>query len=147
MTEKTKVTKRKHDAFFRWLFADTNHLKILLELAAKVNRDVYELLSAVNLDTLARIPDSYSEVDDTGEADLAFRVNVSTGAPVLVGVLVEHKFSTTARRTGTRSKTWKTAIPNFSMEQCCHTSVRLSTWRIFPIAIASPAKMLKSEWG
>ena len=91
MTEKTKVTKRKHDAFFRWLFADTNHLKILLELAAKVNRDVYELLSAVNLDTLARIPDSYSEVDDTGEADLAFRVNVSTGAPVLVGVLVEHK--------------------------------------------------------
>lgn len=91
MTEKTKVTTRKHDAFFRWLFADTNHLKILLELAAKVNRDVYELLSAVNLDTLARIPDSYSEVDDTGEADLAFRVNVSTGAPVLVDVLVEHK--------------------------------------------------------
>jgi hypothetical protein len=38
-----------------------------------------------------RIPDSYSEVDDTGEADLAFRVNVSTGAPILVGILLEHK--------------------------------------------------------
>ena len=90
MTTETKG-KRKHDAFFRWLFADVNHLKELLELSAKVNQEVYELLSAVNLDTLTRIPDSYSEVDDTGEADLAFRVNVSTGAPVIVGVLVEHK--------------------------------------------------------
>ena len=90
MTTETKGI-RKHDAFFRWLFADVNHLKTLLELSAKVNQEVYELLSAVNLDTLTRIPDSYSEVDDTGEADLAFRVNVSTGAPVIVGVLVEHK--------------------------------------------------------
>jgi hypothetical protein len=90
MTTETKGI-RKHDAFFRWLFADVNHLKTLLELAAKVNQEVYEFLSAVNLDTLTRIPDSYSEVDDTGEADLAFRVNVSTGAPVIVGVLVEHK--------------------------------------------------------
>lgn len=62
-----------------------------MELSAKVNRDVSEFIDAVNLDTLIRIPDSYSEVDDTGEADLAFRVNVSTGAPVLVGILVEHK--------------------------------------------------------
>jgi hypothetical protein len=90
MTTETKGI-RKHDAFFRWLFADVNHLKELQELSAKVNQEVYELLSAVNLDTLTRIPDSYSEVDDTGEADLAFRVNVSTGAPVIVGVLVEHK--------------------------------------------------------
>lgn len=90
MTKETKGI-RKHDAFFRWLFANVNHLKELLELSAKVNQEVYELLSAVNLDTLTRIPDSYSEVDDTGEADLAFRVNVSTGAPVIVGVLVEHK--------------------------------------------------------
>ena len=89
MTTETKGI-RKHDAFFRWLFADVNHLKTLLELAAKVNQEVYEFLSAVNLDTLARIPDTYSEVDDSGEADLAFRVNVATGAPVLVGVLVEH---------------------------------------------------------
>ena len=43
------------------------------------------------LDALARIPDSYSEVDETGEADIAFRVNVATGAPVLVGILLEHK--------------------------------------------------------
>jgi hypothetical protein len=43
------------------------------------------------LDTLVRIPDSYSEVYETGDADLAFRVNVSTGAPVFVGILVEHK--------------------------------------------------------
>ena len=83
--------KKPHDAFFRWLFADVNHLRYLLELAGKINADVEEFLAAVNLDTLVRIPDSYSEVYETGDADLAFRVNVSTGAPVFVGILVEHK--------------------------------------------------------
>ena len=83
--------KKPHDAFFRWLFSDTTHLRYLLELAGKVNADIGEFLTAVNLDTLVRIPDSYSEVYETGDADLAFRVNVSTGAPVFVGILVEHK--------------------------------------------------------
>ena len=86
-----KEQKKPHDAFFRWLFADVTHLRHLLELAAKVNMDVGEFLTAIDLDTLVRIPDSYSEVEETGDADLAFRVNVSTGAPVLVGILVEHK--------------------------------------------------------
>ena len=88
---KNKTKRRRHDPFFRWLFADTNHTKVLLELSAKVNRDVAEFLVTVNLDTLVRIPDSYSEVSDTGEGDLAFRVSVLTGAPVLVGILLEHK--------------------------------------------------------
>ncbi len=91
MENDNKVTKRRHDAYFRWLFADTAHVRYLLELAGKINHDIYTFLSQVNLDTLMRIPDSYSEVDDTGEADLAFRVNVSTGAPILVGILLEHK--------------------------------------------------------
>ena len=86
-----KERKKPHDAFFRWLFADVTHLRHLLELAGKVNMDVGEFLTAIDLDTLVRIPDSYSEVEETGDADLAFRVNVSTGAPVLVGILVEHK--------------------------------------------------------
>ena len=86
-----KEQKKPHDAFFRWLFADVTHLRHLLELAGKVNMDVGEFLTAIDLDTLVRIPDSYSEVEETGDADLAFRVNVSTGAPVLVGILVEHK--------------------------------------------------------
>ncbi len=91
MENEKKTSKRKHDAFFRWLFANTTHVRYLLELAAKVNHDIDMFLTQVNLDTLMRIPDSYSEVDDTGEADLAFRVNVSTGAPILVGILLEHK--------------------------------------------------------
>ena len=91
MENDNKVTKRRHDAYFRWLFADTAHVHYLLELAGKINHDIYTFLTQVNLDTLMRIPDSYSEVDDTGEADLAFRVNVSTGAPILVGILLEHK--------------------------------------------------------
>ena len=91
MENDNKVTKRRHDAYFRWLFADTAHVRYLLELARKINHDIDTFLSQVNLDTLMRIPDSYSEVDDTGEADLAFRVNVSTGAPILVGILLEHK--------------------------------------------------------
>ena len=89
--EEKQTAKKPHDAFFRWLFADVNHLRYLLELAGKINIDVAEFLAAVNLDTLVRIPDSYSEVYETGDADLAFRVNVSTGAPVFVGILVEHK--------------------------------------------------------
>ena len=91
MENDNKVTKRRHDAYFRWLFADTAHVRYLLELARKINHDIDTFLSQVNLGTLMRIPDSYSEVDDTGEADLAFRVNVSTGAPILVGILLEHK--------------------------------------------------------
>ena len=89
--EEKQEAKKPHDAFFRWLFADVNHLRYLLELAGKINIDVGEFLAAVNLDTLVRIPDSYSEVYETGDADLAFRVNVATGAPVFVGILVEHK--------------------------------------------------------
>ena len=91
MENDNKVTKRRHDAYFRWLFADTAHVRYLLELAGKINHDIDTFLTQVNLDTLMRIPDSYSEVDDTGEADLTFRVNVSTGAPILVGILLEHK--------------------------------------------------------
>ena len=89
--EEKQAAKKPHDAFFRWLFADVKHLRYLLELAGKINIDVGEFLAAVNLDTLVRIPDSYSEVYETGDADLAFRVNVLTGAPVFVGILVEHK--------------------------------------------------------
>ena len=91
MTEKKNDIRRAHDPFFRWLFADVKRLRLLLGFAGKVERDVGEFLSSVNLDTLERIPDSYSEVDETGDADLAFRVNVLTGAPVLVGIMVEHK--------------------------------------------------------
>lgn len=91
MSEENNATRRNHDPFFRWLFSDVGHLRNLLELAGKVNYDVGEFISAINMDTLVRIPDSYSEVDDTDEADLAFRVNVSTGAPILVGILLEHK--------------------------------------------------------
>ena len=91
MENENKTSKRKHDAYFRWLFANTTHVRYLLELAAKINHDIDTFLNQVNLDTLMRIPDSYLEVDDIGEADLAFRVNVSTGAPILVGILLEHK--------------------------------------------------------
>ena len=91
MIENKNNIRRAHDPFFRWLFADVNRLRLLLGFASKVDREVGEFLSSVNLDTLERIPDSYSEVDETGDADLAFRVNVLTGAPVLVGIMVEHK--------------------------------------------------------
>ena len=91
-TPQEKEAKKPHDAFFRWLFSNVTHFRHLLELAGKVNADVGEFLAAINLDTLVRIPDSYSEVEETGDADLAFRVNVlKTGAPVFVGILVEHK--------------------------------------------------------
>ena len=91
-TEQTTSLRRMpHDAFFRWLFADVGRLRHLLILSGKVNKDIGEFITEVDLDTLVRIPDSYSEVNETGEADLAFRVNVASGAPLLVGIVVEHK--------------------------------------------------------
>ena len=85
------MNKKKHDPLFRWLFADARRTRRLLKLAAKHNEELQKFLESIDLKTLERIPDSYSEVADTGEADLAFRVNVVTGASVLVGILLEHK--------------------------------------------------------
>ena len=86
-----KNSRRSHDAFFRWLFADENHLRALLKLSAKSNLEIQQFLAAVDPNTFVRIPDSYSNVDETGEADLAFRVNAISGDHALVGVLLEHK--------------------------------------------------------
>ncbi len=139
--EEKQTAKKPHDAFFRWLFADVKHLRYLLELAGKINIDVGEFLAAVNLDTLVRIPDSYSEVYETGDADLAFRVNVATGAPVFVGILVEHKsgrdadtfnqlarrwlsYSITGAKIGTRWNCSKRTIPSIFMAWCCRSAVR-----------------------
>ena len=85
------MNKKKHDSLFRWLFADTRRTRLLLKLAAKHNEELQKFLESIDLKTLERIPDSFSEVGDTGAADLAFRVNVVTGVPVLVGILLEHK--------------------------------------------------------
>ena len=85
------MNKMKHDPLFRWLFADARRTRLLLKLAAKHNEELQKFLESIDLKTLERIPDSYSEVSETGEADLAFRVNVVTGASVLVGILLEHK--------------------------------------------------------
>ena len=85
-----KNSRRSHDAFFRWLFAEKNHLRALLKLCAKQKPEIAEFLKAINLNSLEQIPDSYSEVDETGEADLAFRVKAAKG-PTLVGILLEHK--------------------------------------------------------
>ena len=85
------MNKMKHDPLFRWLFANAWRTRLLLKLAAKHNEELQKFLESIDLKTLERIPDSYSEVRETGEADLAFRVNVVTGASVLVGILLEHK--------------------------------------------------------
>lgn len=82
---------KKHDPLFRWKFANPKHTCNLLKLAAKKNNELQTFLETVDLNSLERIPDTYSEVDETGEADVAFRAKVSTGAPVLVGILLEHK--------------------------------------------------------
>lgn len=82
---------KKHDPLFRWQFANAEHTRNLLKLAARQNAELQTFLETINLNTLERIPDTYSEVGETGESDVAFRANVLTGAPVLVGILLEHK--------------------------------------------------------
>ena len=60
-------------------------------MCAKQKPEISEFLKAINLNSLEQIPDSYSEVDETGEADLAFRVKAAKGHPTVVGILLEHK--------------------------------------------------------
>ncbi|PWK93179.1 Rpn family recombination-promoting nuclease/putative transposase [Hallerella porci] len=120
-----KNSRRSHDAFFRWLFADKNHLRALLKLSAKSNLEIQQFLAAVDPNTFVRIPDTYSNVDETGEADLAFRVNASSGDHALVGVLLEHKSEPDAN-TLAQMKKYVNSVMNAYAQSHSATQIRPS---------------------
>ena len=65
--EKNKKTKRKHDPFFRWLFADTNHAKTLLEHGEQRGYDLIPTMAIIfyngrtNWDPFKKLVEGYPE--------------------------------------------------------------------------------------
>ncbi len=86
-----KMRSRDHDGFFRYVYSVPKNAKALLNICRKDNGDLDRILSEVNLDTLVRLPDTYSEVGERGEADIAFKARLSGGGEINVGILLEHK--------------------------------------------------------
>ena len=86
-----KTRSRDHDGFFRYVYSVPKNAKALLNICSKNNSDLDRILAGVNLDTLARLPDTYSEVGERGEADIAFKAHLSGGGEINVGILLEHK--------------------------------------------------------
>ena len=86
-----KMRSRDHDGFFRYVYSIPKNAKALLNICSKNNSDLDRILAGVNLDTLVRLPDTYSEVGERGEADIAFKAHLSGGGEINVGILLEHK--------------------------------------------------------
>ena len=86
-----KIRSRDHDGFFRYVYSIPKNAKALLDICSKNNSDLDRILAGVNLDTLVRLPDTYSEVGERGEADIAFKAHLSGGGEINVGILLEHK--------------------------------------------------------
>ena len=83
--------RRKHDPFFRYIYAIPENARTLLQLAERKNQDLRKMLSAVDMSSLEPIPGSFSNVREWGEADLAFKARIKGGPEIFVGILLEHK--------------------------------------------------------
>ena len=85
------MKKKNHDGFFRYIYSKPTKAKTLLTLAREVNMELDSMLSDVDLDSLKPIPEFYNNVNEKGEADLAFKANIKEGKEIFVGILLEHK--------------------------------------------------------
>lgn len=83
--ETRKIARRKHDPFFRYVYAVPGNARTLLQLAQHGNPDLCNMLSAVDLSSMELIPGSFSNVREWGEADLAFKARTKGGPEVFVG--------------------------------------------------------------
>ena len=82
---------RNHDGFFHYVYGVPKNAKALLNICRKSSHDLERILSDVDLDTLVRLPGSYNEVGERGEADIAFKARIMNGGEINVGILMEHK--------------------------------------------------------
>jgi len=89
--KKIKASRRKHDPFFRYIYAVPENARTLLRLAEHRNPDLGKMLAVVDLSSLELIPGSFSNVREWGESDLAFKARTMAGPEVFVGILLEHK--------------------------------------------------------
>ena len=86
-----KMRSRDHDGFFRYVYSIPKNAKALLNICRKDNGNLDRVLAEVDLDSLVRLPDTYSEVGERGEAAIAFKARLSGGGEINVGILLEHK--------------------------------------------------------
>lgn len=86
-----KQTRRKHDPFFRYIYAVPENTRTLLRLAEYKNLELRRMLSSVDLQSLELIPGSFSNVKEWGQSDLAFKARFRDGSEFFVGILLEHK--------------------------------------------------------
>ena len=86
-----KVTHRKHDPFFRYIYAVPENTRALLRLAEYKNSELRRMLSSVDMQSLELIPGSFSNVKEWGQSDLAFKAKFKDGSEFFVGILLEHK--------------------------------------------------------
>ena len=86
-----KATRRKHDPFFRYIYAIPENTRTLLRLAERKNVELRRMLSSVDMQSLELIPGSFSNVKEWGQSDLAFKAKFKDGSEFFVGILLEHK--------------------------------------------------------
>ncbi|MBQ7080273.1 MAG: Rpn family recombination-promoting nuclease/putative transposase [Fibrobacter sp.] len=86
-----QILFRNHDGFFHYVYGVPKNAKTLLNICRKNSHDLDRILSDVDLDTLVRLPGSYNEVGERGEADIAFKAHILNGGEINVGILMEHK--------------------------------------------------------
>ena len=86
-----KATRRKHDPFFRYIYAIPENTRTLLRLAERKNIELRRMLSSVDMQSLELIPGSFSNVKEWGQSDLAFKAKFKDGSEFFVGILLEHK--------------------------------------------------------
>ena len=86
-----KTTCRKHDPFFRYIYAVPENTRALFRLAEHRNPKLRRMLSSVDMQSLELIPGSFSNVKEWGQSDLAFKAKFKDGSEFFVGILLEHK--------------------------------------------------------
>ena len=82
-----KTTKRKHDGFFKYVYTVPQNAQAMLNILSLHSGDVHKILSNVNLATLEEIPERYHNVDEYGEADIAFKAKTTSGESFYFGIL------------------------------------------------------------
>ena len=90
-TPSKRATRRKHDPFFRYIYAIPENTRTLLRLAQCRVPELRRMLSSVDMQSLELIPGSFSNVKEWGQSDLAFKARFKDGSEFFVGILLEHK--------------------------------------------------------
>ena len=90
-TPSKRATRRRHDPFFRYIYAVPENTRTLLRLAQCRCPELRRMLSSVDMQSLELIPGSFSNVKEWGQSDLAFKAKFKDGSEFFVGILLEHK--------------------------------------------------------